>query len=85
MDATITAKGQITIPKTIRDHLKVKAGDRVKLFVHPDGRVVILPVVPVSTLRGSVKSRLRRPPTIEEMNRAIEDGAIARFKRSRER
>lgn len=71
MDSTITAKGQTTIPKPIREHLHLKAGDRVKYFVHPDGSVVLLPVVPVSTLRGSVKSRRLYPPTIEEMDEDI--------------
>ena len=85
MDATVTSKGQITIPKPIREHLKVKAGDRVKLFVHPDGRVVILPTVPVTALRGIVKSRRDRPPTIEEMDAAVADKAAARFKRSKTR
>ena len=32
MDLAITAKGQATIPKAIRDHLGLKPGDRVKFF-----------------------------------------------------
>ena len=36
MESSITAKGQATIPKAIRDHLRLKPGDRVKFFVHPD-------------------------------------------------
>ena len=76
MDATVTAKGQITIPKPIRDHLKVKAGDRVKLFIHPDGRVVILPTIPVTALRGIAKTN--RHATIDEMNEAIVATAVER-------
>jgi antitoxin PrlF len=79
MDATITSKGQITIPKAIRDHLKVKAGDRVKLFVHADGRVVILPTIPVTALRGIAKTR--RHATIAQMKDAIEATAVQRAKR----
>lgn len=74
MDAAITSRGQVTIPKAIREHLHVKPGDRVKFFVHPDGTVVMLPVLPVTALRGIVKHR-GRAPTIEEMNEAIAAGA----------
>ncbi len=78
MDSTITAKGQTTIPKPIRDHLHLKPGDRVKYFIHPDGTVVLLPKLPVTALRGIVKSRLGRPVTLEEMDEAIAAGAIER-------
>ncbi len=76
MDSTITAKGQTTIPKPIRDLLHLKPGDRVKYFIHPDGTVVLLPKLPVTALRGIVKSRLGRPVTLEEMDEAIAAGAI---------
>jgi len=84
MESTITTKGQATIPKAAREHLRLKPGDRVKFFLHPNGSVVILPKVPVSTLRGILKSR-RRAPTIEEMNQAIAEGAtgLRRSKRRR--
>lgn len=73
MESALTAKGQATIPKAIRDHLRLKPGDRVKFFVHPDGTVVLLPKRPASNLRGIVKSRRR--VTIEDMNKAIANGA----------
>jgi antitoxin PrlF len=75
MESTITTKGQATIPKAAREYLRLKPGDRVKFFLHPNGSVVILPKVPVSTLRGILKSRRRRAPTIGEMNQAIAEGA----------
>jgi antitoxin PrlF len=79
MESAITVKGQATIPKAIRDHLRLKPGDRVKFFVHPDGTVVLLPKRPVSDLRGMVKSKRR--VTIEEMNEAIASQAVKRFRR----
>ena len=75
MEAALTSKGQITIPKTIREHLKVKPGDRIKFFIHPDGRVVLLPKVPVTALRGILRWE-GRPATLEEMDDAIAAGAI---------
>jgi antitoxin PrlF len=74
MESAITAKGQATIPKAIREHLRLKPGDRVKFFVHPDGSVALLPKLPVSALRGIVKPG-RRPVTIEEMSAAAAAGA----------
>ena len=68
MESAITVKGQATIPKAIRQHLGLKPGDRVKFFVHPDGSVVLLPKIPTSALRGMLKSRRRRPVSIDEMN-----------------
>ena len=68
LDARITCKGRVTIPKAIRERLGLKAGDRVKWFVHPDGGVVLLPGVPVSTLRGMVTTQQPAPVTVEEMN-----------------
>lgn len=85
MESTITVKGQATIPKAIREHLRLKPGDRVKFFVHPDGSVVILPKRPVTSLRASVKSRRRRPVTLDEMNEAVADGASGERSRTRRR
>jgi len=75
MDSVITAKGQTTIPKAIREHLRLRPGQRLKYFIHPDGTVVLLPTVPVTALRGIVPS-LNRPVTLEGMDEAIAAGAI---------
>jgi AbrB family looped-hinge helix DNA binding protein len=81
MESAITVKGQATIPKAVREHLRLKPGDRVKFFVHPDGTVVLLPKRPASVMRGIVRSRRRRPVTIEEMNAAIAAAAATRARR----
>jgi antitoxin PrlF len=75
MKSSINAKGQVTIPKAIRERLGLKAGDRVKFFVHPGGGVVLLPMLPVSALRGMVAPR-ESPLTVEEMTEAVAAGAI---------
>jgi antitoxin PrlF len=76
VESAITTKGQATIPKVVREHLGLKAGDRVKFFMHPDGSVVLLPKRSASVLRGIVKSRRRRV-SIEEMSEAAAAGAAA--------
>ena len=39
--ATLTSKGQTTIPKEIRDSLGIKPGDRMTFTLMPDGTVVM--------------------------------------------
>jgi AbrB family looped-hinge helix DNA binding protein len=80
MESALTTKGQATIPKPIRDHLRLKAGDRVKFFIHPDGSVVILPKVPITALKGMIKSGRRRAASIDEMDEAVASGAASRFR-----
>jgi antitoxin PrlF len=84
VESALTRKGQATIPKAIREHLRLKPGDRVKFFVQPDGSVVLLPKLPVTALRGMVKHR-GSPVTIEEMNEAVIAGANEGISRSRRR
>jgi antitoxin PrlF len=74
VESALTRKGQATIPKAIREHLRLKPGDRVKFFVHPDGSVVLLPKLRVTTLRGMLKHR-GSPATIEEIDEAVIVGA----------
>lgn len=85
MESAITVKGQATIPKAIRQHLRLKPGDRVKFFVHPDGSVVLLPKVPASALRGILKARRRRPVTIAQMAEAAAEGAAGTAPRTKRR
>lgn len=72
--ATLTSKGQITIPKSIREVLKLETGDRVEFLVGADGGVTVWPVTEnVSTLKGML-AKPKRPVSVEELNRAIRRG-----------
>jgi AbrB family looped-hinge helix DNA binding protein len=74
MDSTLTAKGQTTIPKAVRERLGLKPGDKVKYLLHADGTVALLPKLPASALRGV--SRYHGPPvSLEQMDEAIAAGA----------
>ena len=44
MAATVTAKGQVTIPKPVRDLLGIKPGSMVDFQRAPDGRVVLVKI-----------------------------------------
>jgi antitoxin PrlF len=80
MEATLSSKNQATIPKQVREYLNLKAGDRFKFFLQPDGRVVLLPGIRISKLKGSVP-KLARPVSLEEMEVAIAAGATRRHRK----
>lgn len=42
MAVTVTTKGQVTIPKPVRDHLGIKPGNSVQFELAPDGRVILV-------------------------------------------
>jgi antitoxin PrlF len=69
-DATVTSKGQTTIPKKIRDDLGMKAGDRITFTLMPDG-VVLMRVKnkSVMTLAGSLRKRGRKALATEQLSR----------------
>ncbi|NOY64887.1 MAG: AbrB/MazE/SpoVT family DNA-binding domain-containing protein [Nitrospirae bacterium] len=70
--ATVTSKGQITIPKKVREYLKIESGDKLEFFIEKDGKVTVLPVTEsVKKLKGMIR-RPRRPVSIERMKKAVE-------------
>lgn len=68
--ATITSKGQLTVPKEIRDILKLQSGDKVRFIVNNDGEIYLLPVVSIKKLKG-IFPKPSEPVTVEEMNSTI--------------
>jgi len=69
--ATITSKGQTTIPKSVRQRLRLKAGDRVEFVLRDDGTALMVPAtVRVAELEG-ILSPPRKPVTVAAMNAAI--------------
>ena len=69
--AVITSKGQITIPKEVRERLKVEAGDRVE-FVEVEKGVfaMVAATRDIRDLKGIVP-KPAKPVSTEDMNRAI--------------
>lgn len=71
----LTSNGRITLPKEIRDLLKLVLGDRIDFVVGRSGQVTLKPLnKDFRSIRGILKSRRKHPPTIEEMNEAIAAG-----------
>ena len=81
MEATLSSKGQATIPKAVRERLQIKPGDRFKFFFHPDG-VILLPKISTARLKGMIPKPAQLV-SLEEMDRAIQEGATERFRRSK--
>jgi len=77
--ATMTSKGQITIPAIVRAALGVQAGDRVEFVQVEPGHFELVAVTQsVTALKGLVR-KPASPVTIAEMNEAIAaQGAKAR-------
>lgn len=77
--ATVTSKGQITIPAAVRAALGVAQGDRVEFIETEPGRFeVVAAIRPVTDLKGLVKAPAT-PVSLEAMNEAIaERGARKR-------
>jgi AbrB family looped-hinge helix DNA binding protein len=81
---TLTSKGQITLPREIREQLGLKAGVRFDCYVDRDGHVVLVPLtVKLEDLIG-ILPNLGPPRTIEEINEAIVQAAIERATRGLE-
>lgn len=71
--ATMTSKGQMTLPKDIRDDLGLKPGDKIDI-VKRDGRYVLLPrTVSAASLAGILGKSPAGPMSVEE-----EDAAYVR-------
>jgi AbrB family looped-hinge helix DNA binding protein len=70
--STLTSKGQITLPKLIRDHLHVAPGDRVDFLIDEAGIVTVRPARSrLAELQGMLHRPGRRAVTLEEMDEAI--------------
>lgn len=70
MQATLTTKGQITLPKLLRENLHLRTGDKV-IFEEQNGSYLLTPqTTNVKTLKGCVSYK-GKPKTLEEMENAI--------------
>jgi AbrB family looped-hinge helix DNA binding protein len=82
--ATLTTKGQVTIPKAVREHLGVDTGDRLSFVVQEDGTVLVRPIARhVRELGGLLHRPGRRAVSIDAMERGIATRMRAKFGRRR--
>ena len=70
--ATMTSKGQVTIPKPVRTALGIDSGDRIEFVEVEKGQFAIIAATrSVQELKGRFQGKRSKPVSIEEMNAAI--------------
>jgi AbrB family looped-hinge helix DNA binding protein len=75
IELTITAKGQVTLRKSVLEHLGVRPGEKVSVSLLPGGRVAVAPAAAtrdIRHLRGALRRAGQRPVSLKEMQKAIE-------------
>ncbi|WP_076789231.1 AbrB/MazE/SpoVT family DNA-binding domain-containing protein [Chlorobium sp. KB01] len=70
--ATMTNKGQVTIPKTVRDTLGLHSGDKLEFSCEKGGRIVVTPIKKsVDDLFGKLFDPERKALSIQEINDVV--------------
>jgi antitoxin PrlF len=70
--ATLTSKGQITIPKSVRQSLHLQSGDRIAFVMHGENEAVMKPVTrTVDDVFGMLQQKGGKTRSVEDMNAAI--------------
>ena len=68
----MTSKGQITIPKKVREQLRLRTGDRVLFHIEPDGSVTLQPIAKkVSEVFGAFSFKAARPHSPSGMKQGV--------------
>jgi AbrB family looped-hinge helix DNA binding protein len=81
--ATLTAKGQTTIPKQVRDHLGIRSGDRLDFLIQADGTVILKPATTrVAELKGLLYRKETKAASVNDMKRAVRKRVADRYLRS---
>ncbi len=80
MFATLTSKGQVTLPKEIRDRLGLDAGSMLDFQVLEDNTITARQVQPdARRIRGLLKSPHAKPPTLAQMDEAVSQHLRGRY------
>lgn len=75
MTATLTSKGQLTLPKEIRNRLHLQPGDRLDFMLEEDGTVRMVPVTASLRELKGILPKSKRTLSLEEMDAAIAKAA----------
>lgn len=75
MRATVTSKGQVTIPKGIRDLAHISSGTQLDFQITEEGFLIIRPLIrDISKLKGIAKKKGQQSVSLQAMKKAIEEG-----------
>ena len=79
-ESVITRKGQVTIPKDIRDRLKAREGEKVMFVLRGNDVVLKLVRGSILDLKGSVKP-VKRPEDFDAVRRSVKRAVSAKVAR----
>jgi antitoxin PrlF len=82
-EATVTSKGQVTLPKEVRGCLRLGEGDKVRFTVESEGRVAVARAEHSIRDLFGILGKPRRSATLQEMDEAIRQHAVERYLRSK--
>ena len=75
MEATITSKGQVTLPKALREALNLSTGDKLSFMLSGKNEVRMIPKhLPIQKLKGILPAP-DLPVSLEQMKLAVQKGA----------
>lgn len=76
VQARLTGKGQVTIPKQIRDYLHLDTGSKIEFVIDENGDVKVIPLnVTAESLAGILHRQGMKAASLAEMEQAIAEGA----------
>lgn len=81
-EATITSKGQVTIPQEIRERLRLRSGQKLQFIVEEGNRVAVVPVYRRLSELAGILPKPKRTVSLEEMDEAIRQAAVNRYLRA---
>lgn len=74
MIATVTSKGQITIPQEIREHYNIRTGDKLDFVINDDDTLETVPILSSLKFLKGILPRPTKPVTLKDMEKAIGTG-----------
>ncbi|MBA3237210.1 MAG: AbrB/MazE/SpoVT family DNA-binding domain-containing protein [Parachlamydiaceae bacterium] len=75
MRATVTSKGQVTIPREIRERAHIATGTQLDFQITSDGCLTIRPLThDICKLKGIAKKKGQHPVSLKAIKKAIEEG-----------
>ncbi len=76
--ATLTSKGQITIPKPVRDRMHLQPGDKLEFHIQDDETILLEPATgDISELDGLLHDPSQHSVSVEDMNDVIQKEAAS--------
>jgi antitoxin PrlF len=81
-EATVSKKGQLTLPKEVRERLDVRGGGKLRFELPPDSPVIVKPAMYSIRDMFGILGKPRRSVTLEEMDEVVRRAAVDRYRRA---